>query len=136
MHPSEKLLEILLVEDNPGDVLLAREALEKASVRHRMSHVADGVRALAFLRREGAFVHASRPDVVLLDLNLPRKDGRKVLAEMKADARLRAIPVIVLSSSSAEPDVRAATALQASAYLTKPVDAATLTATLEKVLPK
>lgn len=117
-----RTVEILLVEDNPADALLTREALAESRVLNRISHVVDGVQAMAFLRREGAYAQAPRPDLVMLDLNLPRKDGRKVLAEIKADPSLRAIPVIVLTSSKGEKDVLTAYQQQASAFITKPVD--------------
>jgi CheY-like chemotaxis protein len=115
-------IEILLVEDSPADVDLTREALDDAKVRNHLSVVADGVEALAFLRREGRYADAPRPDLILLDLNLPKKDGREVLAEIKADARLRTIPVIVLTTSAAEQDVVQSYNLHANCYITKPVD--------------
>jgi len=115
-------VELLLVEDNPGDVELTREALEEAKVRNRLSVVCDGVEALAFLRREGAYRDAPRPDLVLLDLNLPRMDGREVLAAIKADPALRTIPTVVLTTSDAERDILAAYQLHANAYIVKPVD--------------
>lgn len=115
-------IEILLVEDNPGDVRLTREALREAKVANNLHVAPDGVAALAFLRREGEFADAVRPDVILLDLNLPRKDGREVLAEVKDDAELRTIPVVVLTSSKAEQDVVRAYDLHANCYVTKPVD--------------
>ncbi|HEU0298396.1 MAG TPA: response regulator [Longimicrobium sp.] len=117
-HP----IEVLLVEDNPGDVRLTREALKEGKVHNNLSVVQDGVEALAFLRREGPHAAAPRPDVVLLDLNLPRKDGREVLAEIKADPALRTIPVVILTSSEAERDIVRAYALHANCYITKPVD--------------
>jgi CheY-like chemotaxis protein len=113
---------ILLVEDNPGDIDLTREALRDAKV-HIQLHVAmDGVEAIDFLRRRGSHVTAPRPDLVLLDLNLPRKDGREVLAEIKGDPELRTIPVVVLSSSEAERDILRSYELHANCYVTKPVD--------------
>lgn len=115
-------IEVLLVEDNPGDVRLTREALKEGKVRNNLSVVQDGVEALAFLRREGQYATAPRPDVILLDLNLPRKDGREVLEEVKADPALRAIPVVILTSSDAERDIVQAYALHANCYITKPVD--------------
>lgn len=112
--------EILLVDDNPGDVRLAREAFRESVIRVNLNVVEDGIEALAFLRREGKHAAAPRPDLVLLDLNLPRMPGLKVLAEIKADGRLRRIPVVVLSSSSAPEDIRQAYDLQASCYVAKP----------------
>jgi CheY-like chemotaxis protein len=114
-------VEILLVEDNPGDVRLTREALREGKVRSRLSVATDGVEAIAFLRRQGEFADATRPDLILLDLNLPRKDGREVLAEIKADPVLKYIPVVVLTSSKAEEDVLRAYDLHANCYVTKPV---------------
>jgi CheY-like chemotaxis protein len=115
-------IEVLLVEDDPGDVLLIREAFEYNKVHNTLNVVADGEQALAYLRREGDFAGAARPDLVLLDLNLPRKDGREVLAEVKADEELRTIPVVVLTTSEAEEDVLRSYQLHANAYVTKPVD--------------
>jgi len=115
-------IEILLVEDNPGDVELTREALEESKVHTRLSVARDGVEALAFLRREGAHADATTPDLILLDLNLPKKDGRAVLADIKADPVLRHIPVVVLTSSQAEQDILRAYELHANCYVTKPVD--------------
>lgn len=115
-------INILLVEDNPGDVRLTVEALREGKVHNQLSVVHDGVEALAFLRREGEFAEAPRPDVILLDLNLPKKDGREVLAEIKADERLRRIPVVVLTTSKAEEDILRSYALHANCYVTKPVD--------------
>jgi chemotaxis family two-component system response regulator Rcp1 len=115
-------VEILLVEDNPGDIRLTIEALRDAKVRNNLHVARDGVEAMAFLRREGPYANAPRPDLILLDLNLPRKDGREVLAEIKADARLRAIPVVVLTTSAAERDVVQSYNLHANCYSTKPVD--------------
>ena len=115
-------IEVLLVEDNPGDVRLTREALKDGKVSNHLSVMQDGVEALRFLRREGPYAGAPRPDVVLLDLNLPKKDGRQVLQEMKQDRSLRTIPVVVLTSSDAERDIVGAYELQANCYITKPVD--------------
>lgn len=117
-----KLAEILLVEDSPGDVRLTREALKETKVRNQLNVVEDGVEALAFLRREGRYVGAARPDLILLDLNLPRKDGREVLAEIKADETLKTIPVVILTTSDAEEDVARGYGLHANCYITKPVD--------------
>lgn len=116
------LVEILLVEDSPGDVRLTIEALKEAKVSNRLNVVGDGVEALEYLRQQGQYVNAVRPDVVLLDLNLPRKDGRKVLAEIKEDPDLKVIPVVVLTTSRAEEDVLKAYEHHANCYITKPVD--------------
>jgi CheY-like chemotaxis protein len=122
MNEPGRPVEILLVEDNPGDVRLTVEALKEGKVRNRLHVAADGVEALAFLRREGKHAGAPRPDVVFLDLNLPRKDGRQVLAEIKADIDLRTIPVVVLTTSSSEQDILRSYDLHANCYITKPVD--------------
>ena len=113
---------VLLVEDNEADVRLTREALREAGENVRLSAVGDGEQALAFLRREAGFTEAPRPDLVLLDLNLPRKDGIEVLAEMRADERLACIPVIVLTSSAAQQDIDACYARGANAFVVKPQD--------------
>jgi len=115
-------IEILLVEDNPGDARLTLEGMREAKVKNRMHVVEDGVEAMAFLRREGRYSVAPRPDLILLDLNLPRKDGRAVLAEVKADPDLKRIPVVILTTSRAEEDVLRAYNLHANCYVTKPVD--------------
>jgi two-component system, chemotaxis family, response regulator Rcp1 len=115
-------IEILLVEDNPGDVRLTVEALKDGKVSNRLHVAMDGVEALAFLRQEGPHAGAPRPDVILLDLNLPKKDGREVLAEIKADDHLRRIPVVVLTTSSSEQDILRTYDLHANCYITKPVD--------------
>jgi two-component system, chemotaxis family, response regulator Rcp1 len=115
-------IEILLVEDNPGDVRLTREALQEAKVRNNLHVVDDGVKALKFLRREGEYAGATRPDLILLDLNLPRMGGREVLMEIKADPNLLQIPVVVLTSSEAEQDIVKAYELHANCYITKPVN--------------
>jgi CheY-like chemotaxis protein len=120
--PDAKSIDVLLVEDDPGDTLMIREAFEDNKVRNRLTCVTDGVQALEFLRREGNYGGAQRPDLILLDLNLPRKDGREVLAEIKADDSLRSIPVVVLTTSQAEEDVLRSYELHANAYVTKPVD--------------
>ena len=117
-----RLIEILMVEDNPGDVRLAQEAMKEAKMSNRLTVVHDGVEAMAYLRREGRFAEAVRPDLILLDLNLPRKDGREVLAELKSDPDLKSIPVVVLTTSRAEQDVEGAYKLHANCYITKPVD--------------
>jgi chemotaxis family two-component system response regulator Rcp1 len=114
--------EFLLVEDNPGDVRLTREALRDSKLVNRLSVVGDGVEAMAFLRREGTYADTPRPDLILLDLNLPRMGGREVLAEIKADASLKTIPVVVITSSEAEQDIFATYNLHVNCYVTKPVD--------------
>ena len=124
-HVDPKLgrpIEILLVEDSPSDTELAVEALEGAKISNRLSTVDDGEKAMQFLRRQGDYANAARPDLVLLDLNLPRKDGRAVLAEMKADKTLQNIPVVVLTTSAAEKDVLQAYSHHANCYIVKPVD--------------
>jgi CheY-like chemotaxis protein len=115
-------IEVLLVEDDPGDVLMTREAFEEHKVRNHLNVVSDGADALAYVRREGEFADAIRPDLILLDLNLPKRDGREVLKELKTDPDLREIPIVVLTPSSAESDVLASYQLYANAYVTKPVD--------------
>jgi CheY-like chemotaxis protein len=115
-------VEILLVEDDAGDTLMIKEALEHNKVRNSLHCVTDGVQALAFMRREGEYADMPRPDLVLLDLNLPRKDGREVLADIKGDPALRMIPVVVLTTSKAEEDILRSYELHANAYVTKPVD--------------
>jgi two-component system, chemotaxis family, response regulator Rcp1 len=117
-----KAIEILLVEDNAGDARLAMEALREAKVHNNLNWVTDGVEALAYLRRDGKYANAPRPDLVLLDLNLPRKDGREVLAVVKADEKLRRIPVVILTTSQAEEDILKAYHLNANCYISKPVD--------------
>ena len=120
--PASAPIDILLVEDNPGDVRLTKEALNDAKVLNRLTVAVDGVEALAALRRQGRFANAPRPDIILLDLNLPRKDGRAVLAEIKKDPDLRRIPVIVLTTSKAEEDVFHTYDLHANCYIAKPLD--------------
>ena len=120
--PAPASVVVLLVEDDPGDVLMIREAFEENKVRSELHVCSDGEDALVFLRQEGPHEAAPRPDLVLLDLNLPRRDGREVLAEIKADERLRTIPVVILTTSEAEEDVLRSYALHANAYVTKPVD--------------
>ena len=115
-------IEILMVEDSPSDALISREALAYAKVLNHLHVVEDGVRAIAFLRREGPYAQAPRPDLILLDLNLPKKDGREVLAEVKADDQLKTIPVVVLTTSRAEEDILRAYGLHANCYIAKPVD--------------
>jgi CheY-like chemotaxis protein len=115
-------VHILLVEDNLGDARLTLEAFREARVPNRLSHVTDGVQAMEFLRRAGAYTEVARPDLILLDLNLPCKDGREVLSEIKSDAALRRIPVIILTTSQADEDVRRAYDLNANCYVAKPVE--------------
>ena len=115
-------VEILLVEDNPGDARLAMEALKDAKVRNKLHWVRDGVETMGFLRREGEYSHAPRPDVILLDLNLPRKDGREVLVEIKSDEDLRRIPVVILTISADEEDILRSYDAHANCYITKPLD--------------
>lgn len=115
-------VEILLVEDNPGDVRLTQENFKESKIRNNLYVVDDGVEALSFLRREGQYGDAVRPDVILLDLNLPKKDGREVLKEIKADPKLRRIPVVILTISSADEDIIKSYDLHANCYITKPID--------------
>jgi CheY-like chemotaxis protein len=115
-------LEVLLVEDDPGDTLMIREAFEDNKVPSHLHCVGDGIQGLAFLRAQGEHAGAPRPDLVLLDLNLPRKDGREVLAEIKEDPALRSIPVVILTTSDAQEDVVRSYDLHANAFVTKPVD--------------
>jgi len=117
-----RAIEILLVEDNPGDVRLTIEGLNEGKVRNNLHVARDGVEALEFLRHEAGFRDSIRPDLILLDLNLPRMDGREVLAEIKSDPDLKTIPVVVLTTSRAEQDVLHSYELQANCYVTKPVD--------------
>jgi two-component system, chemotaxis family, response regulator Rcp1 len=114
--------EILMVEDNPADVRLTREAFRSSRAKSVLNVVRDGVEAMAFLRREGGYANAARPGLILLDLNMPRKDGREVLAEIKADADLKRIPVVVLTTSRAERDVVTSYDLNANCYIVKPAD--------------
>ncbi len=116
------LISVLLVEDDPGDVLLVKDAFEDHKVGNALSVVSDGVEAMQYVRGEGSHASAARPDLILLDLNLPRKSGIEVLAEIKGDPQLFTIPVVVLTTSEAEEDVLAAYKLHANAYITKPVD--------------
>ena len=118
---AHKPIEILLVDDNPGDVRLVQEALADSPIPNLLRVVQDGTEAMELLRRQGRFAHASRPRLILLDLNLPRKDGREVLADIKRDPDLRRIPVIVLTTSQAEEDIVNVYDLQANCYITKPV---------------
>jgi chemotaxis family two-component system response regulator Rcp1 len=122
MKRSVETIDILLVEDNPGDVRLTKEALKDAKVLNDVHVVRDGVEAMEFLRREGPYANAPVPDMILLDLNLPRKDGREVLAEIKEDRILKRIPVVILTTSKADEDIIRTYNLHANAYITKPVD--------------
>ena len=116
-----RLVELLLVEDNPGDARLTIEALKDARVRNNLNWVEDGVEAMVFLRREGNYIDAPRPDVVLLDLNLPKKDGLEVLAEIKMDENLKRIPVVILTASNADEDIIKTYNLHANCYIRKPL---------------
>jgi chemotaxis family two-component system response regulator Rcp1 len=117
-----KPIEILLVEDNPGDVRLTREALRDAKVRNHLSVAVDGAEAMAMLRREGKYRDSVRPDLIVLDLNLPRKSGREVLDEIKNDEHLKHIPVVILTTSQVEQDILASYRMRANAFVTKPVE--------------
>jgi CheY-like chemotaxis protein len=117
-----KVIDVLLVEDDPGDVLMTREAFADHKLKNNLHVVDNGIDALAFLRKEGEHAEAPTPDLVLLDLNLPRMDGREVLAAIKSDERLGSIPVVILTTSEAEEDVLRSYQLHANAYVTKPVD--------------
>jgi chemotaxis family two-component system response regulator Rcp1 len=121
-RPPGDPVQILLVEDSPGDIRLTREVLRDARIANELHIVGDGEAAMSFLRRKGEYANARRPDLILLDLNLPRKDGREVLGELKDDAELHRIPVIVLTTSAAEQDILRSYDLQAACYITKPVD--------------
>jgi CheY-like chemotaxis protein len=121
-HPLFQPIEILLVEDNLADVRLTQETLKEEKLHNNLSVVNDGVEALAFLRREGRYAHAARPNLILLDLNLPRKDGRELLSEIKNDPHLMTIPVVVLTVSEAEKDIMESYNLHANCYITKPLD--------------
>jgi chemotaxis family two-component system response regulator Rcp1 len=116
-----RAVEILLVEDNAGDVRLAREGLRECKLLNNLSVATDGMKAMAFLRREGEHAHAPRPDLIMLDLNLPRKDGREVLKEIKEDEELKSIPVVILTTSKAEEDIVKSYSLHANCYVTKPL---------------
>jgi chemotaxis family two-component system response regulator Rcp1 len=122
VNHEQRPIEILMVEDSPSDTQLAIEALHEAKISNRLSHVEDGVEALQFLRRQGPYQDAPRPDLILLDLNLPRMDGRQLLEEIKQDPDLRIIPVVVLTTSRSEQDVLRSYQLHANCYITKPVD--------------
>jgi CheY-like chemotaxis protein len=128
-----KPIEILLVEDNAADVRLTREAFDDAKVLNNLNVVGDGVEAMAYMRREGKYANATRPDLVLLDLNMPRKDGREVLAEVKADPDLMRIPVVILTVSKAEEDVLKSYNLHANCYISKPVNLAQFLKVVESI---
>ena len=121
IEASGRPIEVLLVEDSPGDVRLTQETFREANQSIHLSVATDGAEAMAFLRREATHVHAPRPDVILLDLNLPKMDGREVLVQIKKDEDLKAIPIVILTTSDAEADIVASYRLQANCYLTKPV---------------
>ncbi len=121
-HRLVKPIEILLVEDNPGDADLAREALEGSKFNNILNVVDDGEKAMAYLRQDGLYAKVSRPDLILLDLNIPKKDGKQVLAEIKADDDLRRIPVVILTTSRSEEDVIKSYNLHCNCYITKPID--------------
>jgi CheY-like chemotaxis protein len=119
---STKVIDVLLVEDDPGDVLMTREAFEHHKIHNQLHVVNDGDQALQFLHQTGEYASAPRPGLILLDLNLPRRDGLEVLAELKEDPRLRVIPVVILTTSQADEDILRSYALHANAYVSKPVD--------------
>jgi CheY-like chemotaxis protein len=121
-RPALQLVDVLLVEDDPGDVLMTKEAFEHYRIRNNLHVVGDGEQAMNFLRKSGGYADVPRPGLVLLDLNLPRRNGLEVLAEMKADADLLSIPVVVLTTSQAEEDILRSYSLHANAYISKPVD--------------
>lgn len=126
-------VKILLVEDNPGDIRLTAEVLEQAKVHNELSLAADGPEAIAFLRREGNYANAPRPDLILLDLNLPKKGGLEVLAVIKSDEGLKRIPVVILTSSKADEDIAGSYELHANCYVTKPVELEQFIATLKSI---
>ena len=121
-RPERRVIDVLLVEDDPGDELMIRKAFEHHDIRHALHHVPDGVEAMRFLRQEDTYAGSPRPDLVLLDLNLPRMDGREVLRQVKGDPTLRVIPIVVLTTSEADEDILRSYELHANAYVTKPVD--------------
>ena len=128
-----KMVDILLVEDNPGDADLARETLKVSKIKNNLHVVSDGEKAMDFLRKKGKYADAPRPDIVLLDLNLPRKDGREVLAEIKQDDDLKRIPVVILTSSKADEDVVKSYNLHANCYITKPLDFSQFTRVVQSI---
>lgn len=131
--PNPKPIDILLVEDDPADVELTMRALKNGKVFNSLNVAEDGIQAMQFLRREGEYADCPRPDLILLDLNMPRKDGRETLEEIKADPSLRSIPVVVLTTSDAERDVLQSYDLQASSYVTKPVDLEQFTTVVKSI---
>ena len=122
MNINGRQIEILLVEDSPGDIRLTQEALADAKIHNRMSVVNDGIQALEFLRNEGDYADAPRPDLILMDLNMPRMDGRECLEQVKADEKLKSIPIVILTTSEADRDIARSYELQANCYVSKPVD--------------
>ncbi len=128
-----RIIDILLVEDSPADVLITREALTEAKLLNTIHVVENGVEALEFLRKTGKYANVRRPDLILLDLNLPRKNGREVLAEIKADEQLKAIPVVVLTTSSAEEDILKSYNLHANCYVVKPVEFASFVKAVQSI---
>ncbi|HEY3196374.1 MAG TPA: response regulator [Nitrospirales bacterium] len=132
-HTNGRPMEILLVEDNPGDVRFTSEVLKEAQVRNNLSVAKDGVEAIAFLRREGQFLDAPRPDLILLDLNLPKKNGLEMLNEIKNADDLKAIPVVILTTSEAEQDINKSFDLSANCYITKPIDVERLTMVMNSI---
>ena len=118
----DDVIQILLVEDNPGDIRLTQEALKEGTIRNELHVVKDGVEAIEFLKRKGKYIAHPTPDIILLDLNLQRKDGREVLAEIKSDENLKLIPVIILTTSDADLDIQKSYKLHANCFITKPVD--------------
>ena len=128
-----RMIEILLVEDDPGDILIAKEALEQSKLVNNLHVAENGEEALAFLRREGDHADAPKPDLILLDLNLPRRDGREVLADVKDDPELRRIPIVILTTSQAEEDIIKSYDLHANAYVTKPVDFAQFVRVVQQI---
>lgn len=133
MLAAARPIEILLVEDNPGDVRLTREALKEGNLPNRLSVVGDGMEALAFLRREGEFAGSARPDMILLDLNLPKKSGLEVLADIKTDENLKRTPVVILTTSQAERDIARCYDLYANCYISKPVDFGRFTEVIKSI---
>ena len=131
--PIDRPIEVLLVEDDPGDVDLTKETLEDTKIKISLNVVEDGTIALEYLRKEGLYAEAARPDIILLDLNLPKKGGQEVLAEIKSDANLKQIPVVILTTSDAEKDIIKTYDLGASCYITKPVGLEQFTEVVNKI---